>query len=161
MFLVYCSLLCFQLFSFLYRFSPIPPTPTKFHHHLNAWIQSTSDTPGSRPLSPSFGGATHCGFHAKYPLKLQQNEHWMTCCPLWVPQPTPSILNLLLMAWTCWTHDLHSWFTSLLFQEGENRHKFQPSFEAHQPHIPWSTLQGLRSFASQTMQRPHTKFSLH
>ena len=30
-FLVYCCFSCLQLFSFLDRFSPIPPMPTKFH----------------------------------------------------------------------------------------------------------------------------------
>ena len=57
----------FQLYSFLDRFSLIPPTPTKLHHPLNAWIHSTLINPDSRPLSPHFGGATHCGFNPKYP----------------------------------------------------------------------------------------------
>ena len=35
----------FQLFSFLDRFPPISPTPTKFHHHSNAWIDSMPVTP--------------------------------------------------------------------------------------------------------------------
>ena len=56
-----------QVFSFLDRFSLIPPTPTKFHHHLIAWIHSMPVTPGSRPLSTCFGGATHHGFDPKYP----------------------------------------------------------------------------------------------
>ena len=30
----------FQCLSFLDKFSPIPPTSNKFHHHLNAWIHS-------------------------------------------------------------------------------------------------------------------------
>ena len=57
----------FQLFSFLDRSSLTPTMPTKFYHHLQAWIHSTPVTPGSRPLSLYFGGATHCGFHPKYP----------------------------------------------------------------------------------------------
>ena len=85
----------------------------------------------------------------------------MTCHPLRLWQPTPSFFNLLFMAWTCWTHALHSWFTWLLFQEGENRDKFQPNFEAHQPPIPLSTLQGLGLFVTQTNQRLHTNFTLH
>ena len=60
----------FQLFSFLDRFSLIPPTPTKFHHHLNEWIHSMLVTPGSRPLSPHFGGATHHGFYQNTPSRF-------------------------------------------------------------------------------------------
>ena len=98
---------------------------------------------------------------SKYPLKFHQNEHWMTCHPPWLTQPTPSFFTILFMAWTCWTHALHSWVTWLLFQDGENRHKFQPNFEAHQPAIPLSTFQGMGSFVTQTTQMPHTKFTLH
>ena len=36
-----------QLFPFLDMLSPIPPIPTKFHHHLNAWIHTMPVTPGS------------------------------------------------------------------------------------------------------------------
>ena len=50
-------------------------------------------TPGSRPLSPCFGGATHCGFYPKYPLKFHQNDHWMTFHPPWLPQPSPSLFT--------------------------------------------------------------------
>ena len=85
----------------------------------------------------------------------------MTCCPPWLSQPHPSFFNLLLMAWTCWTNSLHFWFTWLLFQEGENRHPFQPKFEAHQPPIPLSPHQAQGTFITQTTQRPYTKFTLH
>ena len=153
-FIVVSSVL--QLFSFQDRSSPIPPTPTKFHHHLSAWIHSTPVTPGPRPFPPHSGDATCHGFHPKYPLKVCQNECGMTCCPAQLQQPSLSFFNLLFLAWTCWTHALHSWFTWLLFQEGENRLKFQPNFEAHEPLIPLSTLQGLGPFVSQTNQSPHT-----
>ena len=63
----------FQLFSSLDRFSPITSMPTKFHHHLQAWIHSMLVTPGSRSLCPCFGGTMHHGFHPKYPLKFHQN----------------------------------------------------------------------------------------
>ena len=85
----------------------------------------------------------------------------MTCHPPWLPQPPLSFFNLLLMAWTYWTNSLHSWFTWLLFQEGENRHPFQPNFEAHQPPIPLSPYQAQGTFIIQTPQRPYTKFTLH
>ena len=51
-------------------FTLIPPTPTKFHHHLGAWIHSTPVSPGSRPLSSHFGGTTAHGFYPKYPSSL-------------------------------------------------------------------------------------------
>ena len=105
----------FQLFSFLDRFSLIPPTLTKVHHHLNAWIHSPPVTPGSRPL-PLTLEALHAMGSTQNTLKFHQIEHWMTCCSLWIPQPTPSFFNLLFMAWTCWTHALHLWFTWLLFK---------------------------------------------
>ena len=73
-----------QLFPFLDMLSPIPPIPTKFHHHLNAWIHTMPVTPGST-LSPCLGGTTHHGFHPKWPLKCHQNDHWMTCHPPWLP----------------------------------------------------------------------------
>ena len=103
----------------------------------------------------------HHSFHPKYPLKFHQNHHWMSCCPPWVPQPPPSFFNLLLMAWTCWRQSLHSWFTWLLFQEGVNRHPFQPKFEAHQPPIHLSPHQDQGSFITQTTQRPYKTFTLH
>ena len=118
----------FQLFSTLDRFSPIPTTPIKFHHHLQAWIHSTLVTPDSRLLSPCFGRATHHWFHQKYPLKFHQIDCWMTCHPPQLPQLAPSFFTLLLMAWTCWMHNLNSWFTWLLFQEGENRHQIAAKF---------------------------------
>ena len=104
----------FQLFSFLDRFSQFPPTPPKFHRLLLAWIHSTKVTSGSQPLPPRFGGATHCGFHPKYHLKFCQTGHWMTCHPLWLPLSSSSFFNLFFIAWTCWTHALHSWLTWLL-----------------------------------------------
>ena len=135
--------------------------PTMFHHHLQAWINSMPVTPGSRPLPPHFGGAMHCGSHPKYPLKFHQNDCWMTCHHPWLPQPTPSFFTLLFLAWPWWMHDLHSWFTWSLFQEGENRHKFQPNCEAHQPPIPLSPLQAMGSFVTQTTQTSIKKFALH
>ena len=62
-FLVYCCHLCLWSSLSGQVFSLIPPAPTKFHHHLSACIHSTPVTPGSRPLSTHFGGATYCGFH--------------------------------------------------------------------------------------------------
>ena len=112
-FIVVSSVL--HLFSFLDRSSLIPTMPTKVHHHIQGWIHSMPVTPCSRPLPPHSGGATHHGFHPKYPLKFCQNHHWMTCHPPWLPQLLPSFFNLLLMAWTCWMNSLHSWFTWLLF----------------------------------------------
>ena len=63
--LVYCCFFCFStlFFSFLDRSSLIPTMPTKFHHHLQAWIHSIPVTPGCRPLPPHFEGATNHGFH--------------------------------------------------------------------------------------------------
>ena len=56
MFLVYCCFFCFHLFSFLDRFSTIPPTLIKFHHQFHAWINSMLVTPGSRhQFQPHFG----------------------------------------------------------------------------------------------------------
>ena len=98
-------------------------------------------------------------FRPQYPLKSHQNHHWMTWHPPWLQQPPPSLFNLLLMAWTCWTNSLHSWLTWLLFQEGENQHPFQPNFEAHQPPIPLSPYQAQGTFITQTTQRPYTKFT--
>ena len=97
----------FHLFSSLDRFSPIPTKPTPFHQQLQAWIESMRVT--------CFGGTTCCGFHPKYPLKFHQDSHWMTCRPPQLPQPPPSFLTLLLMAWTCWTHALRSWIPWLLY----------------------------------------------
>ena len=118
-------------------------------------------TPCSRPLTPFFGGSTHHGFHPKYPFKFQQNHRWMTCCPPQLPTNAPSFLPLLYMAWSCWITTLHSWFTWLLFREGENRHQFQSNFEANQPSIPLSPFQGQGSFVTQTTQRPYTKLTLY
>ena len=70
-FLVYC---CFFWFSPLSFSSPIPTMPTKFHPHLQAWIHSTPVSPSSRPLSFSFGGAMHHGFHPKHPFKLLKSK---------------------------------------------------------------------------------------
>ena len=53
-------------------------------------------------------------------------------------------------------NSLHSWLTWLLFQEEENRHPFQPNFEAHQPCIPLSPYQGQGTFIIQTTQQPYT-----
>ena len=64
----------FQLFSFLDRSSLIPTMPTKFHHHLQAWIHSTPVNPGSRPLPPHFEGTTNHGFHPQYPLSPYQDQ---------------------------------------------------------------------------------------
>ena len=114
-------------------------------------------TSGSRLLPHHFGGAMHHCFHPQFPLKSHQNHHWMT----WHPQPPPSLFNLLIMAWTCWTKSLHSWLTWLLFQEGENQHPFPPISEAHQPPIPLSPYQAHGTFITQTTQRPYTKFTLH
>ena len=122
----------FQLFSFLDRFSQLPPTPTKFHHHLCTWIHSTLVTSGSQSLPPHFGGATHHGFHPKYPLKIYQTGHWMTCHPLWLPLPShPSSTYFSCLGPVA--HTLHSWLTRLLVREGDNRHEFQPKFGTHQP----------------------------
>ena len=112
--------------------------PTNFHHHLQLWIHSMPVTPGFRPLPPCFGGTTHHGFH---PQKTQVSS----TVGLPVTLLGSHCLPLPFMAWTCWIHTLHSWFTSLLFQEGENRHQFQPNLESHQPPIPLSLLQGLGS----------------
>ena len=150
--LVYCCFFCFLHFSFLDRSSPIPAMPTKFHHHLQAWIHSMPVTPGSRPLLLCFGGTTHHRFHPKYPLKFCQNHHWMTCRAPQLPQPPPSFFNLLLMAWTSWMQSLRSQFTLVLFWEGENMDQFQHNFEAHQPPVPLSPYQDQGTFITQTTQ---------
>ena len=100
-------------------------------------------------------------FNTKYPFKFQQNHRWMTCCPPQLPKNAPSFFPLLYMAWSCWITTLHSWFTWLLFREGENRHQFQSNFEANQPPIPLSPFQGQGSFVAQTTQRPYTKLTLY
>ena len=105
----------FQLFSSLDRFSLIPTTPTEVHQELQPCIHAMPVTPGSRPLSPHFGGARHCGFHPNYPLKFCCDDHWMTCHPPQLPQPSPSFFTLFLMAWTSWMNALHSWLPWLLF----------------------------------------------
>ena len=84
----------FPLFSSLDRFSLIPTT-SKFDQQLQAWIHSTQVTPGSRPLSPWFGGTSCHRVHPKYPLKFCHNDHWMTCHPPWLPQPPPSFFSCL------------------------------------------------------------------
>ena len=68
----------FYLFSFLDRFF------TNFSHsyHVSSSLKCSDPLPGYLPLSLLFGGATHHGFHPKYPLKFHKNGHWMTCCPL-------------------------------------------------------------------------------
>ena len=122
----------FQLFSSLERFSLIPQCPPSFINS-HSMHHSIPVTPCSRPLPLCFGDHMHHGFHPKYPLKFHQDDHWMTCHPPQLPQPPTSFFMLLLMAWTCWMNTLHSWFTWLLFQEGENRRPFQPNFETHHP----------------------------
>ena len=117
-------------------------------------------TPASRPLPPNFGGATCHGFHQKYPPRFFK----MTVgdlSPSLATTASPSFFTLLFMAWICWMNALRCWFPWLLFQEGENRHHFQPNFEAHQQPIPLSPFQGQGSFVTQATQRPYTNFTLH
>ena len=57
----------FQLFSFLDRSSLIPTMPTKFHHHLQAWIHSMPITPGLRPL--------HFSLEVLHIMVFTQNSH--------------------------------------------------------------------------------------
>ena len=157
-FLVYCCFFCFSTL-FFYRSSPIPPTPTKFHHHLHPWIHSTPVTPGSKPLSPHFGGTTHHGFHPKY----QVLSKWPLddLPPFWAPTAYPILLQPSVHGF-----DLLDTFSSLLVllvvvSRGRKQAQVSAKFEAHQPPIPLSPLIGLQSFVTQTTQRPHTKFTLH
>ena len=99
----------FQLFFFLDRFSPIPPTSSS----LKCMDPLYTGHPRVQTPFPVLGCTANHGFLPKYPLKFHQNECWMTCCPPQLPQPTPSFFNLLFMAWICWTHALHSWFNWL------------------------------------------------
>ena len=103
-------------------------TASSHSHHVSSSLKCLDPLYTSHPRFetpfPSLWRCYTSWIPPKVPLKVCQNEHCMTCHPLLLPLPSPSFFNLLFMAWTCRTHALHSWFTWLLFQEGENRHKF-------------------------------------
>ena len=99
----------------------------------------------------------HHGFHPKYPFKLPLDDL--------SPSVTPTDYQILLHP-SVHGLDLLDTCSSLLVHlvvvsRGRKQAQVLAKFEAHQPPIPLSPLQGLGSLVTQTTQRHCTKFTLH
>ena len=89
----------FQLFSSLDSFSAIPRMPTKFHHHLQAWLHSMLISPGSRCLPPLLWRCYTRWVPPKIPPQVSSKSLLDDLLPSSAPTAYPIILHPFAHDW--------------------------------------------------------------